>query len=70
MSRYKRALEELLKKQSVAEERTSSLTQYLNNCQNVVMDGPVFFLVLLRHPYFMKRLKLSVIANPFFKDIF
>ena len=48
MSRYRRALEELLKKQSMPEEWTSSLTQYLNKCQDVVMDGPVFCLACQR----------------------
>lgn len=52
MSRYKKALEELLKKQSMAEEWTPSLTQYLNKCQDVVMDGPVCFLACQRHPLY------------------
>lgn len=64
----------------MAEEWTSSLTQYLNNCQDVVIDGPVFFLACQRHPYtvllycksnsrgFMKRREHRVIAY-LFQDI-
>lgn len=54
MSRYRRALEELLKKQSMPEEWTSSLTQYLNKCQDVVMDGPVFCLACQRPSLYLR----------------
>lgn len=61
----------------MAEEWTSSLKQYLNNRQDVVMDDPVFFLACQRHPYtmllcckstcrdFMKRLEHKMISYSF-----
>lgn len=67
----------IVKKQRRAEELASSLKQYLNNRQDVVMDDPVFFLACQRHPYtmlvyckstcrdFMKRREHEVISYPF-----
>lgn len=69
-------MEELLKKQSMAEEWTSSLTQYLNKCRDVLMDGPVFCLacqtlipffnnVKVTAEIFLKRPEHRAIAYPF-----
>lgn len=50
MRRYREASEELLKKQIMAGEWTSSLTQYLNKCHEVGMDDPLFCLAIQKHP--------------------
>lgn len=65
MCRYRKALEELLKKQSMAEECTSSLTQYPNKCHDVMMDGPVFCLACQSNS-FCRIVKVK--AEILFKD--